>query len=125
MTLARLPLTVIGGYLGAGKTTLRNQMLRAADGMKIALIVNDFGAVNIDADLIRAQHGNTISLTNGCMCCSAANGMTAALHDILAQGDTFDHIVIEASGVGRTRQDCAERTWISASPGRCARAGGC
>lgn len=99
MTTGRLPLTVIGGYLGAGKTTLVNEILPQAGGRRFAVIVNDFGAINIDAGLIRARDGDTISLTNGCMCCSGADGTATALMRILARADDFDHILIEASGV--------------------------
>ncbi len=62
-----LPFTVIGGYLGAGKTTLLNNLLSQADGLKIAVLVNDFGEVNIDAELIASHDGATISLANGCV----------------------------------------------------------
>src|SRR3954471_19324116 len=65
----RLPLTVIGGFLGAGKTTLLNRWLREANGLRMAVLVNDFGALNIDAELIAATHGDTTALTNGCVCC--------------------------------------------------------
>ena len=95
----RLPLTVIGGYLGAGKTTLVNGILSQAEGRRFAVIVNDFGSINIDAGLIRAREGDTISLTNGCMCCSGSDGTAAALARILSRAGEFDHILIEASGV--------------------------
>lgn len=99
MTARRLPLTVIGGYLGAGKTTLLNHMLSQDHGLRMAVIVNDFGAVNIDAGLIRSRDGETMSLTNGCMCCKGSDGTAATLARILARAEDFDHIVIEASGV--------------------------
>lgn len=94
-----LPLTVIGGYLGAGKTTLLNRMLTGDHGQRIAVIVNDFGALNIDASLIAEHSGETVSLTNGCVCCSASDGISESVAWIVAQGDAFDHIVIECSGV--------------------------
>lgn len=93
------PLTVVGGYLGAGKTTLVNRILAGAAGARIAVIVNDFGAINVDASLIRSRAEDTISLTNGCMCCTAADGTAAALARLVARGDEIDRIVIEASGV--------------------------
>jgi G3E family GTPase len=62
------PFTVIGGYLGAGKTTLLNHLLADARGLRVAVLVNDFGSVNIDVDLIRSHDGDTINLANGCMC---------------------------------------------------------
>ena len=95
-----LPFTVIGGYLGAGKTTLLNAMLSQAAGLKIAVLVNDFGEVNIDAELIASHDGGTISLTNGCVCCDLSNGFAAAINGVLKRADALDHIVVEASGVG-------------------------
>lgn len=94
-----LPLTVIGGYLGAGKTTLLNHLLRANRGRRIAVLVNDFGSINIDAELITHQDGATIQLANGCICCSLAVGFVAALTQVAALAPRPDHVVIEASGV--------------------------
>lgn len=94
-----LPLTVIGGYLGAGKTTLLNRMLTANHGRRLAVIVNDFGALNVDASLIADHEGDTVALTNGCVCCSAVDGTTEAIARFLRTPEAFDHIVIEASGV--------------------------
>ena len=93
------PLTVIGGYLGAGKTTLLNHLLRNAGGTRIALLVNDFGDINIDADLIESSDGETIALTNGCTCCTLADGLTTVLAELRQRSEGFDHIVIESSGV--------------------------
>ena len=67
MTKKRLPLTVIGGFLGAGKTTLLNRWLQDAKGVRMAVLVNDFGAINIDADLIAATSSDTVALPNGCV----------------------------------------------------------
>jgi G3E family GTPase len=94
-----LPLTVIGGYLGAGKTSLLNRMLTGDNGRRIAVIVNDFGALNVDASLVVSHAGDTIALSNGCICCSASDGTGTAIAQILARKDAFGHIVIEASGV--------------------------
>ena len=94
-----LPFTVIGGYLGAGKTTLLNRLLSNAKDLRVAVLVNDFGSVNIDVDLIRSHEGDTINLANGCMCCSLVNGFAAAISQIRDRAENFDHIVIEASGV--------------------------
>ena len=96
---APLPFTVIGGYLGAGKTTLLNHLLTNTVGLRIAVLVNDFGSVNIDAELIRGHAGDTINLANGCMCCSLVNGFAQAIGAIRNRADAFDHMVIEASGV--------------------------
>ena len=94
-----LPFTVIGGYLGAGKTTLLNNLLSQAGGLRIAVLVNDFGEVNIDAELIASHDGGTISLANGCLCCDLSNGFAAAIGDVLKRADALDHAIVEASGV--------------------------
>ncbi len=95
----RCPLTVVGGFLGAGKTTLLNRLLAGSQG-RYAVLVNDFGAINVDAGLIRDHDGQTLRLTNGCVCCSLADGFLDTLMRVLAEPEPFDHIVIEASGVG-------------------------
>ncbi|HSH99045.1 MAG TPA: CobW family GTP-binding protein [Reyranella sp.] len=90
---------MIGGYLGAGKTTLLNRLLSQAQGAKLAVLVNDFGSVNIDAALIASHDGETISLVNGCVCCSIGDNLGLALHDLADRPDGPDRIFIEASGV--------------------------
>ncbi len=94
-----IPVTVIGGYLGAGKTTLLNRLLADPQGVRCAVVVNDFGSVNIDAALIANRDGETISLTNGCVCCSIGDNLALALHDLAERPNGPEHIVIEASGV--------------------------
>ena len=94
-----VPLTVIAGYLGAGKTTLVNRILAGADGRRLAVLVNDFGSLNIDADLIASHDGDTYSLTNGCICCSIGDDLTATLYDVLQADAVPDEVVLEASGV--------------------------
>ena len=94
-----LPLTVIGGYLGAGKTTVLNHLLLNNDGVRIAALVNDFGDINIDAELIESADGEAIALTKGCACCTLADGLTSVLAALRERSEEFDHIVIEASGV--------------------------
>ena len=96
---ARIPLTVVGGFLGAGKTTLLNHLLTQADGRRIAVLVNDFGAINIDRALIATQDGGAIELTNGCVCCQIGDDLTAALIGVIESAAPPDAIVIEASGV--------------------------
>jgi len=88
---------VVGGYLGAGKTTMINGLLAGDHGQRLAVLVNDFGSVNIDAELIASHDGTTLTLENGCVCCSIADSVGDALDAVLASGP--DHIVIEASGV--------------------------
>ena len=77
-----IPVTVIGGYLGAGKTTLVNHLLRAADGLRLAVLVNEFGSLAIDEDLILARDDNLISLAGGCVCCSFGSDLMTALMDL-------------------------------------------
>jgi G3E family GTPase len=106
MSPERIAVTVIGGYLGSGKTTLLNHLLRrnndaAVDGEseRLAVLVNDFGDINIDLDLIESQTDDTIELSNGCICCSMVDGFAEALDRIVAFDPRPDRLVIETSGV--------------------------
>jgi len=94
-----IPLVVVGGYLGAGKTTLLNRLLANAQGLRIAVLVNDFGEINIDAALIRARSDDVIQLENGCVCCSIGGRLAEALVAIAERDARPDLLVIEASGV--------------------------
>jgi len=96
----RIPLTVIGGYLGAGKTTLINKILTGDHGRRIAVIVNDFGDVSIDEALLAPAAGGMRALANGCVCCTAVDGLATALDEIAALDPPPEHLVIEVSGVG-------------------------
>jgi G3E family GTPase len=95
-----IPTTVIGGFLGAGKTTLVNHLLAQAQGRRIAVLVNDFGTIAIDADLIVSTDGAVMSLANGCVCCAIGDDLMRALSLVLDRADRPDHLIIEASGVG-------------------------
>jgi G3E family GTPase len=99
MSAVRIPLTVVGGYLGAGKTTLVNHLLRHNAGRRFAVLVNDFGQINVDADLIAGQEDGTIALTNGCVCCSLAGGFVVALTALREREPPPEHVIVEASGV--------------------------
>jgi G3E family GTPase len=94
----RVPITFVGGYLGAGKTTVINEVVAHAD-RPIAVIVNDVGSINIDAKLIRKRRGDMIEVTNGCVCCSSIDGMGAAFDQIRARPEPPDHVLVELSGV--------------------------
>ena len=94
-----VPLTLLGGFLGAGKTTLLNHLLGASHGRRVAVLVNDFGAINIDASLVRRHAGETLELANGCICCSLGNNLMFTLIDLLERPEPPEHLLIEASGV--------------------------
>jgi G3E family GTPase len=95
----QIPLTVVGGYLGAGKTTLINHLLRHPGGRRIGVIVNDFGSLAIDAALLADAVGDgMISLPNGCVCCTVGAGLHEALDELVTRAAP-DHVVIEVSGV--------------------------
>ncbi len=98
MTVA-IPLTVVGGFLGAGKTTLVNHLLRTAE-RRWGVLVNDFGAVNVDAALIAESGSDSIALANGCVCCAMGDDLGAALARLAARSPAPEHVIVEASGVG-------------------------
>ena len=93
-----IPLTLISGYLGTGKTTLINNLLRTTK-KKIALLVNDFGDVNIDESLIEARTDSVLSIAGGCVCCSYGNELIETLENMNSNEILPDHIVLEASGI--------------------------
>lgn len=96
---APLPVTVIGGFLGAGKTTLVNHVLASGAAGRAAIIVNDVGEITVDAALIERHDGDTIALTNGCICCSLSADFALALPELAEADPPFDRVIIEASGV--------------------------
>ena len=99
-----LPITLLTGYLGSGKTTLINHILKNQEGYKIAVIVNDIGEVNIDADLIEKggvvteKDDNLVALSNGCICCTLKTNLIEQIAEIYDSGK-FDYLLIEASGI--------------------------
>ncbi|SAK64591.1 CobW family GTP-binding protein [Caballeronia ptereochthonis] len=97
--MSPIPLVVIGGYLGAGKTTMINALLSNTEGRRVTVLVNDFGSINIDAALIRERSDDVIGLENGCVCCSIGGKLMETLIDISAREVRPDLLVIEASGV--------------------------
>ena len=94
-----VPVTIITGFLGSGKTTLLNRILHAEHGLRVAVLVNDFGAINIDTQLVVGMEEDTISLANGCICCTIRDDFLKATLDLLRRPQPPEYIVVETSGV--------------------------
>ncbi len=103
MTDAPLPVALIVGFLGSGKTTLVNHLLRAAPERRIGVLVNDFGETAIDADLVVSQAEGVIGLANGCICCSLRGELGRTLMGLAEASDRPEHLLLEASGVSEPR----------------------
>lgn len=104
------PAMIVGGYLGAGKTTYVNALLANNDGLRVAVLVNDFGSLAIDSQLIVNSNGSTWDLSNGCACCEVGDDLADALRQVVDNDPPFDLVVIEASGVAlpdRMRAMCS------------------
>lgn len=96
----RVPFTLLAGYLGAGKTTVVNHLVRNPLGRRLVVLVNDVAVINVDAALIADHVGTTLSLTNGCVCCAIADDFAQTLEQIRAMPEPPDHVLMELSGVG-------------------------
>ena len=94
-----IPITIIGGFLGAGKTTLMNHILNNYEKKKIAVIVNDFGSINIDSRLIKSSDENMIELSGGCVCCSIQTNLFDSIMRLIKSSHTPEHIIVECSGI--------------------------
>ena len=105
--LVPLPTTVVAGYLGAGKTSLVNHLLRDPGGRRIMVMVNDFGALDIDAGLLVSRDEDTLTLANGCICCTMGTELLYALADACDRRPRPDWLVIEASGVAQPEKIAA------------------
>ena len=97
--LQPIPVTIITGFLGSGKTTLLNRILHAEHGLRVAVLVNDFGAINIDTQLIVGMEEETISLANGCICCTIRGDFLKATRDLIRRPQPPEYILVETSGV--------------------------
>lgn len=97
--ITQVPLTILTGFLGAGKTTLLKRILTGDHGLRTAVLVNDFGSINIDAELIVSVDKNVVSLANGCVCCSVGDDLTDAIRSLLESPLPPEYILLEASGV--------------------------
>jgi G3E family GTPase len=96
----KIPVTVVTGFLGAGKTTFINNLLKQNQKVKIAIVENEFGDVSIDSALIANYNpGSVLELNNGCICCSLFNEFSLALQELVKQNDEFDQLIIETTGV--------------------------
>ena len=94
-----VPITILTGFLGAGKTTLLNRILSGDHGLRVGVLVNDFGAINIDAELVVGVDDNMISLANGCVCCEIRDDLVESVVALLALPDNIEYVLLEASGV--------------------------
>jgi cobalamin biosynthesis protein CobW len=104
-TLAKVPATIVTGFLGAGKTTLIRHVLAHAHGRRLALLINEFGDVGVDGEILKScgvdscPEENIVELANGCICCSVADDFLPAIEALLAREPRPDHIIIETSGL--------------------------
>lgn len=121
---APIPITVIGGYLGAGKTTLVNRLLAETSGRRIGVVVNDFGELGVDARLLRAATEGVgggdvpvVNLANGCVCCTLGDDLRETVETLRSVEPRLDHIVIEASGVADPATAAAWGTVPGFAPG--------
>jgi len=93
-----MPLTIITGFLGSGKTTLLNHILNHCQDLKVAVLVNEFGDINIDSQLLVSMDEDMIELSNGCICCTINEGLVDAIYRVLER-DKIDYLVIETTGI--------------------------
>lgn len=118
-TATKIPATIITGFLGAGKTTLIRHLLQNAGGRRIALIINEFGDMGFDADLLKSCNSEAcsaddiIELTNGCICCTVADDFLPTMESLLSRDEQPDHIIIETSGLALPQPLVRAFSWPS------------
>jgi G3E family GTPase len=100
MRLKKIPTTVVTGFLGAGKTTLVNHILAATRPMQIGIVVNEYGEVGIDGQLIVAEEDAVIEINNGCVCCTVRTDLVSSVNELLERyGDRLERLIVETSGL--------------------------
>jgi G3E family GTPase len=97
--MGKIPTTLLTGFLGSGKTTLLNHILSHQNKRRVAVIVNEFGEVGIDGQLVIGVEEEILELNNGCICCTVRGDLARAVGSLLASGRTIDHILIETTGL--------------------------
>ncbi len=127
----KIPVTVLTGYLGAGKTTLLNRILTEPHGQKFAVIVNEFGEIGIDNELVVGADEEVFEMNNGCICCTVRGDLIRIMENLMRRKDKFDAIIVETTGLAdpapvaqtffmdQDVQDAAGSTLSSRSPTPC------
>src|SRR3954447_8706344 len=120
--LAKIPVTVITGFLGAGKTTLIRHLMQNPAGKRLAILVNEFGTLGIDGDILKSCADNScpaeniLELANGCICCTVADDFIPAIEALMALPNRPDHILIETSGLALPKPLLRASAWPAIRP---------
>ncbi|MCH2235417.1 MAG: cobalamin biosynthesis protein CobW, partial [Crocinitomicaceae bacterium] len=119
--MKKIPITIVTGFLGVGKTTLVHNMLRNANGKRIAVLVNEFGEVDVDGELIGSagseeEEANLVQLPNGCICCTVQEEFLPSMLQLLERKEEIDHIVIETSGLSMPKPLVKAVNWPDLKP---------